>query len=145
MVPHRPESGIFLAESPEDEGPQPHLPRGAHFIQRRDAIEKPDLVALMAVFVVIGEVGVQFVALEMHVRLGVGCFLPDLLHGQVAGVDNFELGARLGDAFLRQLLRPVIAVVAHGADDLLFWHRLQHAAKVALKPVLRGDWSRIAA
>ena len=40
--------------------------------------------------------------------------------------------------------RPVVAVVADGADELLFGHDLEHAAQVADEPVLAGDGPRIA-
>ena len=104
-----------------------------------------DLVPLVRVLVGIGEVGIELVALKMNVRIRVRSHLPGLLHGQVAGIEHLQLRVGFSCPILRKLLRPVITVIPHRADDLFLGDDLQHPAQVAFEPVLRSDWPWIAA
>ena len=105
--------------------------RGAHLVQRSHAVQKPDIVTDVVV-VQIGEVRVHGVVVEVDIGVSVRGLEPGVLHGHV--VHCFRRRAFL----LALLHRPVVPVVADGADDLFLGNHLQGVLQVLDEPVLAG-------
>ena len=55
---------------------RPSCARGAHLVQHRHAIEKPDHVALVGVLVDVLEVRIERVVVEIEIGVGIGGALP---------------------------------------------------------------------
>ena len=79
-IPHAPERAILGAEPPECEGLNAQRLRGAHLVQGRHGIQKPDIVAEVIV-VVVAEVRVERVAVEIDVFFRIARADPGFLHG----------------------------------------------------------------
>ena len=71
---------------------QAELAGGAQFVEDGDAIEKPDHVALVQVFVNVFEVGIEGVVIEIEIGVGVGGALPYVGDVQIFGIEDFRLG-----------------------------------------------------
>ena len=112
--------------------------RRPHLVEHRYPIEKPHVVANIAV-VKISKVWVHGVVIEVHVGLGVLGFQPCVLRR-----DGVHGGGRR--AFLLALShRPVVAVIADCANDFFLRDDLEGVLQVLHEPVLPGDWAGIAA
>ena len=88
----------------------------------------PDIV-----FVHISDMRIQTVTVEIHVFFGIPRRQPGVLHG---GVGIFHSG---GQFAMTVALRPVVTVVANGADELVRGNCLPRDLQVLDKPVLRRD------
>ena len=86
MVPDVPQRAVFFAETPQGEGLQAELARGAHLIEDGDAVEKPHHVALIIVLVDVLEVGIERVVIEIEIGVGVGGALPGIGDGKILSV-----------------------------------------------------------
>ena len=98
-IPDVPQRAVFFAETPKCEGLQAELARGAHLVEQRDAVEKPDHVALVIVLVDVLEVRIERVVVEIEIGIGIGGFLPGLGDGKILGIENLRLadGGDLSD------------------------------------------------
>ena len=68
------------------------MARGAHLVQHRDGVEKPDHVALVVVLVDVLEVRIEGVVVEIEIGVGVGGALPGIGDGEIIGIENLRLG-----------------------------------------------------
>ena len=148
LFPYLPHRVVLGSQPPKGEGLDAQRTRRAHLVEDGDRVEEPDLMADMRVVVVVGEVDVERVGIELDLRIRiVGC-LPCVLGRHLLGrqhlghkrLRRFAVTLRLRG---RQRHRPVVAIAAQRADDLLLGHRLEHLLEVVEKPVLGGDrpWS----
>jgi len=71
FVPYIPKRIVFKTQPPQREGGQPKLACAAQFVEHRDAIEEPDNVTLIGVFVDVLEVRIEGVVIEVEVGIGV--------------------------------------------------------------------------
>ena len=89
-------------------------------------IEKPHHVALIIVLVDVLEVRIERVVVEIEIGVGVGGALPGIGDGEILSIEDLRLGMAaifgIGDG-----KRPVVAVVADGADEFFLGHDLEHA------------------
>ena len=136
MVPDRPQRRILLAQNPQRKGLQPHLPRGAQFVQRGHRIQHPHLVAHVGIFIIVGKMRVQLIACQAQSALASDAACHPSCTEMSSVSSTFA-----GWCLLRQRHRPVVPVIADGADQLLFGHDLEHALQIVFKPVLGRDWS----
>ena len=138
MVPDRPQRRILLAQPPQGKGLQPHLPRRAQLIQRGHRIQHPDLVAHVVVFVVVGK-------MRDSARRRPGA--RPHWHPTPPAIRPAPRCRRYPAPWPRracpsgQRHGPVVAIIANGADQLLFGHHFEHALQVVFKPVLRRNGS----
>ena len=142
-VPDVPQRAVFLAQAPQGKGLQAELPRGAHLVQERDRVEKPHHVALVIVLVDVLEVRIERVVVEIEVGVGVGGALPGIGDGEILGIEDLRL-AMPAILWIGNGERPVVAVVAHRADQLLLGHDLEHADEIGDEPLLAGHGPGIA-
>jgi len=83
LVPHIPHGAVFLAEAPEREGLQAKGAGGAQFIEHGDAIEEPDDVALVRVFVHVLKMRIEGVVVEIEIGVRIRGALPGFRDGEV--------------------------------------------------------------
>jgi len=101
-------------------------------------------MALVPVFVNVLEVRIERVVIEAQIGIGVGGALPDIGDGEVFGVEAPGAAWRGGRVFLGDGERPVVAIVAQRADQLLLGDDFDSAAEVVDEPFLAGDGSGLA-
>ncbi len=102
-------------------------------------------MALVGVFVHVLEVRIERVVIEIEIGVGVGRSLPCLGDREVVGVDDLRFRGFLAFAGRGRIgERPVVPVVANGADQLLFGDDLEDAGEIADEPLLAGDGAGIA-
>ena len=147
FVPDAPQGVVFHAQTPQGEGGQAQLAGRAQLVQHGDAVEEPDHVAPVGVFVDVLEVRIERIVVEVEIGVGVGGALPCVGNVQVLGVEHLGLERLAARALLGRGgngERPVVSVAADGADDLVFGNDFEHARQVPHKPVLAGDGAGIA-
>ncbi len=157
IVPDVPDGGVFKAKTPESESLEAEGAGDTHLVDGGDGVEEPDLVALLGVFVVVGEVRVEGGVVEVDFGFGVGGALPGVLggdHGDAdGGLDGFWGGggalrwrfaltvigaARWGGRCGGEGKGPVIAVIADRANDFLPGNDFHGGFKVVFEPILGG-------
>ncbi len=134
-VPDPPQRAVFRSQPPQRESLNAQGLRGAHLVQRGHGVEKPD-VMLQFVLVQVTDVGIEAVAVEIHVRFRIARRQPGILHGHV---DVFH--ARRQRAMLR-LVHPVVTVIADGGDQLVLRDHFDRRLQVVGEPVLRRHRAR---
>src|ERR1039458_3551250 len=100
-------------------------------------------MALVVVFVDVLVVGVEGVVIKIEIGVGVRRALPCFRDRKVLGVEDLGFGMALV-FWIGNRQRPVVAIAADGADDLLFRDNLEDAGQVPDEPLLAGDGTGIA-
>ena len=99
---NRPDRWVFRTEPPQSETGRMITAGGAHLVECRDAVEEPDNVMLLILFVVV-VVWIACFGIEIDLRL------------RISGVDQRLLKTN----FLRlRSFRPVVTVIPEGDDRL---------------------------
>ena len=102
-------------------------------------------MALVQVLVDVLEVRIESVGIEAEFGLGIGGVLPCVRDREHIGVEYlWRLGMPTESPFFGDGERPVVAVVAQGADDFFFGNNFDYALQVGHEPILAGDGSGIA-
>ena len=83
-------------------------------------------MALVIILVNVLEVRIQRVVVEVEIGVGIGRAPPGIGDGEILCVEDFRFGPRIfGDGE-----RPVVSVVADGADDLFLGNDFENAGQV---------------
>ena len=103
-------------------------------------------MAPIGVFVNVFEVRILRIVVEVKIGIGIGGPLPSIGNVQILGVDHLRLFQLAAMSFFGRCWNrhgPVVAIIAHRADDLLLGNDLHHPRQVPHKPVLAGNWPRL--
>ena len=128
-VPDAPQRAIFAPEAPESERLDPQALGNAHVIERRDRIDKPDVVPQVA-FIQIAEMRIHRIVVEIDVLIRVSGRKPRLLHADPCVM---LAGRKLP---ILRFQHPVIAIIGDGADDLVLRNNLARIFQIVQEPVL---------
>ncbi len=131
-VPYAPYRPILAPQAPKRESVDAQHLCGAHVVQGRNRIEKPDVVA-QAALVQITEMRIQRIIVKGHILFGIARFQPGLLHRDTV---VFNIGRQPA---LLWLEHPVVAIVGDGADKLFPGNDVHGELEIVDEPVLRGD------
>ena len=124
LVPDVPQRTVFLAQTPEREGLQAERARGAHLVEQVTPSRNQTTWRWLRVLVDVLVVGIERVVVEVEIGVGVGGALPGVGDGQIFGIERPAAWQAWSRVFgIGDRKRPVVAVVADGADDLLLWAR----------------------
>ena len=132
-VPYPPQGPVLAAQPPQSEGLYAQRLRRPHVVQRRDRIQKPDVVA-DAALIQVTEMGVERVVVENYIFIRIARRQPRFLHGDGAVV---RVGRQ--QLSLLWLKHPVISIVSDSADQFFPGDYFHRGLEIIHEPILRRD------